>query len=322
VIAAIALLIFLILLGLTSDFLVDWLWFSEIGYPGVFWTTIFAQAATFCAAFLATVLILWVNGALAHRLARLPWARLAHLRWERGGVVTPPDPLELIRHHLGWPFVIGCGASLIAILVGWGEVHNWSVFLRFFYQVPSGASDPIYDNDIGFYLFSLPAYIAIKNWMLLTLFLSALFAGAVYWVQGHIAYDAQRRAMSSTAIAHGSVLLALFFAVKAWSYGLDRYLLLYGRSGCRRELYRRPFNVAHPMGPRWVFNRRSRRDRGECAGAQLPASRGSGAACVRWLLCPVNNRASIISAFSRHPGRIAAREALYRAQHRVHSTSL
>ena len=231
IIAVIILLICLIVLGLTSDFLVDWLWFSEIGYPGVFWTTIFAQAATFCAAFLATVLILWANGALAYRLARSPWARLPDLGWERGGVATPPDPLEVIRHHSRWPFVIGCGASLIAILVGWGEVHNWSVFLRFFYQVPSGASDPIYDNDIGFYLFSLPAYIAIKNWMLLTLFLSALFAGAVYWVQGHIAYDAQRRAMSSTAIAHGSVLLALFFAVKAWSYGLDRYLLLYGDNG-------------------------------------------------------------------------------------------
>ena len=32
----------------------------------------------------------------------------------------------------------------------------------------------------------------------------------------------------SRVIAHGSALLGLFFAVKAWSYWLDRYLLLYG----------------------------------------------------------------------------------------------
>ena len=32
-------------------------------------------------------------------------------------------------------------------------------------------------------------------------------------------------------IAHGSALLGLFFAVKAWSYWLDRYLLLYGDNG-------------------------------------------------------------------------------------------
>jgi Uncharacterised protein family (UPF0182) len=86
---------------------------------------------------------------------------------------------------------------------------------------------PLYDKDIGFYLFALPAYVVIKNWMLVTLLLSALFAGAIYWGHGHIEYDAQRRSMSPTAIAHGSVLLGFFFVVKAWSYGLDRYLLLY-----------------------------------------------------------------------------------------------
>ena len=87
------------------------------------------------------------------------------------------------------------------------------------------------ERPISFYLFTLPAYIAIKNWMLLTLFLSALFAGAIYWVHGDIEYVAQRRSMSPTAIAHGSALLGLFFAVKAWSYDLDRYLLLYGDNG-------------------------------------------------------------------------------------------
>src|SRR5260370_8947017 len=83
----------------------------------------------------------------------------------------------------------------------------------------------------AFYLFSLAAYVVIKNWMLLTLFLSTLFAGAVYWVHGDIEYDVQRRSMSPTSIAHGSVLLGFFFAVKACSYGLDRYLLLFGDTG-------------------------------------------------------------------------------------------
>jgi hypothetical protein len=97
--------------------------------------------------------------------------------------------------------------------------------------VPYGADDPLYNKDIGFYLFSLPAYILVKNWMLLTLVLSALFAGTIYWVHGDIEYDFHHRSMSPTAIAHGSALFGLFFAVKAWSFGLDRYLLLYGDNG-------------------------------------------------------------------------------------------
>jgi uncharacterized membrane protein (UPF0182 family) len=232
IIAAIVLSICLVLLGLTGDFLVDWLWFSTIGYLGVFWTTIAAEAEVFFAAFVATAIILWVNGSLASRFARSPWTyRPADFEWKRTGIATLPDVLEFMRHRLPWPLVTAGGASLLAVLVAWGEVHNWGVFLQFLYQVPYGANDPLYGKDIGFYLFALPAYVVIKNWMLVTLLLSALFAGAIYWVHGHIESDAQRRSMSPTAIAHGSVLLGFFFVVKAWSYGLDRYLLLYHDNG-------------------------------------------------------------------------------------------
>jgi uncharacterized protein len=180
----------------------------------------------------ATATILWVNGSLASRLARSPRRqRPANFEWKRTGVATLPDVLEFMRHRLPWPLAVAGGAGLLAVLVAWGEAHNWDIFLRFLYHVPYGANDPLYYKDIGFYLFALPAYVAIKNWMLLTLLLSALFSGAIYWVYGHIEYDAQRRAMSPTALAHGSVLLGFFFAVKAWSYGLDRYLLLYGDNG-------------------------------------------------------------------------------------------
>ena len=53
-----------------------------------------------------------------------------------------------------------------------GETGKWDLILRFLYQVPYGQSDPLFDKDIGFYLFSLPAYVALKNWMLLILLLS------------------------------------------------------------------------------------------------------------------------------------------------------
>ena len=103
-IAAIVLSICLILLGLMGDFLVDWLWFSTIGYFDVFWTTIFAEAVVFFTVFLATAIILWVNGLLASRFARSPWTqRPADLEWKRAGIATLPDVLEFMRHRLPWP---------------------------------------------------------------------------------------------------------------------------------------------------------------------------------------------------------------------------
>ena len=232
-------------------------------------------------------------------LARSPWTqRPADFEWKRTGVATLPDVLEFMRHRLPWPLVIAGGAGLLAVLVAWGEVHNWGVFLRFLYQVPYGANDPLYDKDIGFYLFSLPAYVVIKNWMLLTLFLSALFAGAVYWVHGDIEYDAQRRSMSPTAIAHGSVLLGFFFAVKAWSYGLDRYLLLYGDNGVVVGASYTDIHVELPV--LWLLIGLSIVAAfacvGEPAGAHLPASRGSGGACLRRLLRAVRGGPSDYSS--------------------------
>jgi uncharacterized protein len=217
---------------LLGDFLVDWLWFSAIGYLNVFWTIIIAEAEVFFSVFVATAIILWVNGWLASRFTRSPWIqRPLSLEWKGLRVATVPELLEFMRRRLPWPLLIAGAAGLFATLVAWGEAHNWGVFLQFLYRVPYGASDPLYDKDIAFYFFSLPAYLVIKNWMLITLFLSVLLAGAVYLVHGDIEFNAQRRSMSPRAIAHGSVLLGCFFAVKAWSYSLDRYLLLYRDNG-------------------------------------------------------------------------------------------
>ena len=101
IIAAIVLSICLILLGLTGDFLVDWLWFSTIGYLGVFWTTIAAEAEVFFAGFVATAIILWVNGSIASRFGRSPWTyRSADFEWKRTGIATLPDVLDFMRHRL------------------------------------------------------------------------------------------------------------------------------------------------------------------------------------------------------------------------------
>ncbi|MFY9958389.1 UPF0182 family protein [Bradyrhizobium sp.] len=229
--AAIFAVICLIVLGFASDFLVDWLWFSSIGYLQVFLTSIGAKAAVFFAVFAATAVILWLNGVLAARFASRPSPQTATAPWRVAGIAPPPDPLAVMRDRLTRPRFIALGAALLALPVAAGEAGSWGIFLQFLYQVPYGAEDPLYHKDIGFYLFSLPAYIAIKNWMLLTIVLSALYVAAIYWARGDIEYDAYHRSISPTVMAHGSALAGLLFVVKAWSYGLDRYLLLYGDNG-------------------------------------------------------------------------------------------
>ncbi|MBR1208506.1 MULTISPECIES: UPF0182 family protein [unclassified Bradyrhizobium] len=231
IVAAVVITICLILLSFASDFLVDWLWFSSIGYLEVFLTAIGAKAIVFSAVLTATAVVLWLNGVLAARFAMQQPRRIPAAPWKVAGVTPPPDLSAMLRDRLTRPWFVALGAGLLGVLVAAGEAGNWGIFLQFLYHVPYGAEDPLYNRDIGFYLFALPAYLAIKNWMLLAIVLSALFAGAIYWARGDIEYDVHNRSISPTVIAHGSALVGLLFAVKAWSYGLDRYLLLYGDNG-------------------------------------------------------------------------------------------
>src|SRR6266487_456997 len=232
IIAAIVLVVGLILLGLAGDFLVDWTWFSAVGYPGVFWTVVATKSIVFAAAFVGSAAFLAVNGSLASKLSgRARHAQPATFDWQSVRGYTLPDLLRLMPRHARWPLLVMATGGILAILIAAIEVSNWDVFLRFFYHVPYGRNDPVYGKDIGFYLFSLPAYVVLKNWLLLTLIASVLFAGAVYWLHGDLDFSQQRRSISPTAVAHGSALLGLFFAVKAWSYVLDRFLLLNGDNG-------------------------------------------------------------------------------------------
>ena len=223
----------LIVLGRTATVLVDWLWFSSIGYVGVFWTIITARAVLFLVVLAVSAGAFFLSGGLALRFAGQPavWPPPAARPFPGQGSQTPFGLLGYATSHIPWRLLIAGMAVLLGLLTAFIELSNWDVVLRFLYQVPFGASDPVFGKDIGFYLFSLPAYVALKNWLLLLVLFSAAIAGLVYWAHGDIELDKRPRRLSLSVLIHASALIGLYFAVKAWSYGLDRYLLLYSDNG-------------------------------------------------------------------------------------------
>jgi uncharacterized protein len=227
----IAIIVFLFALGRISSVFVDWAWFSSIGYVGVFWTAFVTKTALFVVVFAVSTLLLWTNATLAVRFAsgpRLPGSAA----FDPFAPVRPlPGPPGLALSPLMWRLLILTVAVVLALLIAMGESGRWDLILRFIYQAPFGRNDPLFDKDIGFYLFSLPLYVALKNWLLWVLLLATLIAAAIYLVHGDISFDTRPWHFSSPAIAHGSALLGLYFAVQAWAYALDRYLTLYNDNG-------------------------------------------------------------------------------------------
>ncbi|MGF6757160.1 UPF0182 family protein [Paraburkholderia sp. GAS42] len=218
-------------IGRITGVLVDWLWFSSIGYVDVFWTVLSARALLFVAVFAASAGTIWASGFLAHRYARSLSTWQVQAARSSGPTEVVSALPDQIAARIPWRTAIAGVAVLLGLLIAVGEISNWDMALRFLHQVPFGERDPVFGQDIGFYLFSLPAWIALKNWLLQLLFCSAIVAGVVYAVRGDIVLEQPPRGLSPAAAAHGSALLGLLFLLKGWSWWLDRFLLLYGDNG-------------------------------------------------------------------------------------------
>ena len=219
----------LIVLARASAIVVDLLWFSSLGYRDVFWTVLETRSLLFISVFVLSATAYWASAALALRYVRHP---------------SLPSPLAAFTRPQGYApgmlhgltqlprrIIISLGVVVLAGLTAFAVLPSWDTVLLFLYQVPFGATDPVFANDLAFYLFTLPALVALKNWLMALVLLAASVAASIYWAHGDIALDRGRPWFSRGALAHASVLLGLYFLLKALSYLLDRWLLLYSDNG-------------------------------------------------------------------------------------------
>jgi uncharacterized membrane protein (UPF0182 family) len=148
----------LILLGRAGNTLVDWLWFSSIGYEGVFWTIFTARTGLFLVVFAVSTGAFWLSGGLALRFARRP--RAASPARTAFSPAMSQTSLQLlagyVSPHVTGRLLIAGAAVLLGLLTASIELSNWEVVLRFLHQVPYGETGPVLRQEIGFSLFSLP----------------------------------------------------------------------------------------------------------------------------------------------------------------------
>jgi hypothetical protein len=112
------------------------------------------------------------------------------------------------------------------------QAGNWVLILKWAFAVPFGKIDPLFGNDLGFYIFTVPLYEAVRDWFVSTLFLASIMALVLHWLRGDILFRQQQPpVLSGAAIRHLSGLLALYFLCKAGNYWLQRYGLLSANSG-------------------------------------------------------------------------------------------
>ncbi|MEX0991599.1 MAG: UPF0182 family protein [Actinomycetota bacterium] len=211
-------------LSLLSVFYIDLLWFQELGFPSVFWTTLWAQIALGTVLGLLFFALLYVNLLIVRRLA--PKYR----------VLTPQQEIveryrRAFEPYLKWLIPAGC--VLVALVVGIGAARNWSTFLawRNSSEVTFGVSDPLFHLDPAFYIFKLPFLEFLQGWLFSALLGTTVIVTGAHYMFGGIRPQSPVEKVTPQVKAHLSVLLGLIVLVQAWGFFLDRYELLTSERG-------------------------------------------------------------------------------------------
>jgi uncharacterized protein len=214
-----------------SDFLVDWLWFGTLGFGAVFSTTWQMKLVAFGVVACLSAVFLLASGLLATS-ARLPPVRRLRLMGGNGiRIEGLPELLNFSPEDLPWRLIVVVVAGVLSLIIGLAQAGNWEMFLKWRYAVPFGRTDPLFGNDLGFYVFTLPVYSLARDWGILIIFLAMAMAAGVYWARGAIDLSEASPRLSPAAIRHLSALLALFLLLKAADYLLQRYDLLLSNNG-------------------------------------------------------------------------------------------
>jgi uncharacterized membrane protein (UPF0182 family) len=216
---ALFLLLLLVLIGggTALSFYVDALWFNSLGLGSVFWTTLNVKSTVFAVFAVATFTMLYVA------LVAIGPDRIAE---QTGGtILINGQPVVLpvgrvIRLLMG-------GASLfVAAVTAFSMAASWQTFALYWYSAPAGGAetvDPIFGRQLTFYLFTLPVWNILGQWITtlavlicLAAVVVAVFAGGARAISRRV--DPQPSLLRAVSLSGGALLLSI-----AWQIYLDRF---------------------------------------------------------------------------------------------------
>ena len=212
----------LALVGQAVPLYTDWLWFQEVGYARVFVTILSLRGWLFIGVGLGTFLFLYLNLTLAARTAR------PDALWELEDQLGLPSRavLEPLIRRLLLPVL-----AVVSFLSGVSASGNWETVLEYFNATPFDTTDPLFNRDLSFYVFTLPFWRLLYGWAMLLLTATMGLGLALYVLQRSLVLTARGPRLAAGARTHLLLLGTALLGFKAWGFWLDRFDLLFSPRG-------------------------------------------------------------------------------------------
>ena len=201
---------------------VDWQWYGEVGFRGVYGTQLLTRIVLFLVAGLGAGGVVVLSLLLAYRSRPV---------FVPAGDVDPLSPYRSVVSTRPRVFALGIG-GLIGLISGLSAQADWTVVQLWLHAQPFGQTDAQFGHDVGFYVFTLPFIQMILTWLFVVVSMSFFAVLVTQYLFGGLRVSGPGRRISSQASLQLSLLVGLFVLVKAVQYWFDRYDLLFsGRGG-------------------------------------------------------------------------------------------
>ena len=213
-----------ILLLACSTTLVHWLteywWFNSVGFESVFKVRLGWSILCALLAFAVYGLVLFANYWLALYLTRdRPFYAPSNSDW------TPLIPSITIYGGISVIVLLAIGAAQRG-------ARAWEPLLKFLKPTAFDVTDPIYGQDVGFYIFRMPVFQGLQQESLELLIWALMLSLVVYALRGEVRLErGWKYLLTGPVKTHLCVLLSAIAIVSAWGYWLARYDLLYSPAG-------------------------------------------------------------------------------------------
>jgi uncharacterized membrane protein (UPF0182 family) len=227
------LLLIIVIPTFLAETITDWMWFGSQNLEDVYTTRLWLGVVVFFISAILAAIFCAVNWMFAWRVS-LPTT------------VFPGQKDPVSR---GLARSVTTAAAIVAgIFLGFIAAEEWPTILLFLNGVPFNETDPLFGNDIGFYVFGLPFWKFLRGWGMGVLALAAIGSAVIYVVGALPAINRQvlemqkvgrnreirpgdlgdlKLNLDSRIGVHMSVLGAIFLLLVAGGYWLGQYDLLY-----------------------------------------------------------------------------------------------
>jgi hypothetical protein len=204
------------------DFFVDLWWFRALDFEAYFWLRGMYRYALFGVTVIVFFLFFFLNFWIASRFL----GAKKNAETGKGSSRTKPYR-ELVTLFRTASLKVYVPLSLVlSVPIAWPLFQQWERTLLYLFAPAAGASDPFYQKDVCFYLFSYPIYSLLQGRFLLIAMVLLVAVFILYWLEGRVLTRSEGK-LPRGAKVHLSALILFVVGIQAWGYMLQRYGLLF-----------------------------------------------------------------------------------------------